>query len=330
MGRGDESTHFYSSASPHKSYNIHELMADTAFRILAIVLFGEDEEYVAANSRRVRWAFHKADKTNKEADAITNEWIDRLIQTKEQRYPRGESPQFVIGPNGATKGPLLTRIVETQKLENWKDQERSMRDNVWLLTLAGHDTTAATMSWCLYELARHPKHMKKAQAEVDVFFANIKKEGRNGLEYKDFHSLTFLTKCINETLRKWNAVSYGTRRELEKSYEVKGANGVKQAIPRGTTCQLPNYCNHRRDDLWDGNADVWDPERWKNFAQSEMRCIIPYLIHHFDFKLAEPTRTLAMDPATEHQLGFEMLGILKPREGLWLHALPRKFSWSNL
>ena len=60
--RGDESTHFYSSASPHKSYNIHELMADTAFRILAIVLFGEDEEYVAANSRRVRWAFHKADK----------------------------------------------------------------------------------------------------------------------------------------------------------------------------------------------------------------------------------------------------------------------------
>ena len=80
-----------------------------------------------------------------------------------------KSPQFVIGPNGATKGPLLTRIVETRKLENWKDQERSMRDNVWLLTLAGHDTTAATMSWCLYELARHPKHMKKAQAEVDVF-----------------------------------------------------------------------------------------------------------------------------------------------------------------
>ena len=65
-------------------------------------------------------------------------------------------------------------------------------------------------------------------------------------------------------------------------------------------------------------------------AQSEMRCIIPYLIHHFDFKLAEPTRTLAMDRATEHQLGFEMLGILKPREGLWLHALPRKLNWSNL
>ena len=57
-----------------------------------------------------------------------------------------------------------------------------------------------------------------------------------------------------------------------------------------------------------------------------MRCIIPYLIHHFDFKLAEPTRTLAMDPATEHQLGFEMLGILKPREGLWLHALPRNLA----
>ena len=111
---------------------------------------------------------------------------------------------------------MLTRLVETQNLDNWKEQERSMRDNIWLLTLAGHDTTAATMSWCLYELARNPAHMEKAQAEVDAFFTQIEKEGRDGMTYKDFHSLTFLTKCMNETLRKWNAVSYGTRRELEQ------------------------------------------------------------------------------------------------------------------
>jgi cytochrome P450 len=373
--RGDESTHFYSSASPHKSYNIHELLADTAFRILAITLFGEDEDYVAENSRRVRWAMHKADKSNKEADKITNEWIDRLIRTKEQRIPKGEVPKSVLDPQeGATVGPLLTRLVETQNLDNWKEQERSMRDNIWLLTLAGHDTTAATMSWCLYELARNPAHMEKAQAEVDAFFTQIEKEGRDGMTYKDFHSLTFLTKCMNETLRKWNAVSYGTRRELEQDYELKSKNGLKQVVPKGTNVQLPNYCNHRRDDLWDGNADEWDPERWtdifadhgsvnfgdasegpitfsgrnpqslrfhpftrgprdcfgKNFAQSEMRCIIPYLIHHFDFKLAEPTRALGMNPETEHQLGFELLGILKPREGLWLHALPRKIKTSRL
>ena len=48
------------------------------------------------NSRRVRWAFHKADKDNKEADAITNEWIDQANPDKKNNGSRGESPQFVV------------------------------------------------------------------------------------------------------------------------------------------------------------------------------------------------------------------------------------------
>ena len=75
-------------------------MADTAFRILAIVLFGEDEEYVAANSRRVRWAFHKADKANEEADAITNVcFLHGMRQTG-----RGES--WASGGSACPQSPV--------------------------------------------------------------------------------------------------------------------------------------------------------------------------------------------------------------------------------
>jgi len=32
---------------------------------------------------------------------------------------------------------------------------------------AGHDTTASTISWCLYHLAKHPDCQQKARDEVD-------------------------------------------------------------------------------------------------------------------------------------------------------------------
>ena len=106
----------YSSASPHKSYNIHELLADTAFRILAITLFGEDEDYVAEIPDVCDGQCTKQIKATKEADKITNEWIDRLIRTKEQRIPKGEVPKSVLDPQeGATVGPLLTRFSRNPK-----------------------------------------------------------------------------------------------------------------------------------------------------------------------------------------------------------------------
>jgi len=33
---------------------------------------------------------------------------------------------------------------------------------------AGHDTTASTISWCLYHLAKHPAYQQKARDEVDA------------------------------------------------------------------------------------------------------------------------------------------------------------------
>jgi cytochrome P450 family 6 len=77
-----------------------------------------------------------------------------------------------------------------------------------------HDTTAATMSLCLMELARRPALQAKVAAEATSILGE--KGSARAMTYDDLSKMPLLTKCINETLRVWPAVAYGTQRMLEK------------------------------------------------------------------------------------------------------------------
>ena len=61
---------------------------------------------------------------------------------------------------------------------NLKDQF----GNMMLILFAGHDTTAHTMTWMTYELAKHPEHQARLHAEVDALFAAL---GGRDMVYED-------------------------------------------------------------------------------------------------------------------------------------------------
>jgi len=46
-----------------------------------------------------------------------------------------------------------------------------IKDQALLQLFAGHDTTGHTMTWLLFELARHPDIQAEVQQEADAFFA---------------------------------------------------------------------------------------------------------------------------------------------------------------
>ena len=45
--------------------------------------------------------------------------------------------------------------------------DQSQLDTINSFIFAGHDTTANTLTWCCYELARHPEVQQRLQAELD-------------------------------------------------------------------------------------------------------------------------------------------------------------------
>jgi cytochrome P450 len=47
-----------------------------------------------------------------------------------------------------------------------------LRDQLVAILLAGRDTTASTLSWTFYELARHPEAVEKLRAEIKATIGN--------------------------------------------------------------------------------------------------------------------------------------------------------------
>lgn len=154
-----------------------------------------------------------------------------------------------------------------------------------------------------------------------------KKLGGRDPEYRDLAETDLLDRCVTETLRMWPAVANGTFRQLQYEDTVTGSDGEPVSLPKGTFVNIMNWSRHRNPDLWGPDADEFNPYRdftpqelakvgcsmaganiqserfspfahaprgclGRNFAQMEMRLILLYLFHRFEFKLAPPYDTL--------------------------------------
>ena len=65
------------------------------------------------------------------------------------------------------------------------------------LTLAGHETTANTMSWMLWELSKLPEYQEKMRAEIAVYRAKLAERGAADFSIEDLESMP----CVNAALK---------------------------------------------------------------------------------------------------------------------------------
>lgn len=74
------------------------------------------------------------------------------------------------------------------------DQE--MKAQMQTLTLAGHETTANTVSWMLLELARRPEYQTRLRAEIRARREVMRARGDIRFTTEDLDSMTLLTNAI--------------------------------------------------------------------------------------------------------------------------------------
>jgi cytochrome P450 len=85
-------------------------------------------------------------------------------------------------------------------LASFTRDRKVLRDQLVAVLLAGRDTTASTLSWTFYELARHPQIVKKLREEIIEHV---------GLErpptYSNLKNMKYLQVCPSfHTVSDWN------------------------------------------------------------------------------------------------------------------------------
>ena len=64
------------------------------------------------------------------------------------------------------------------------------------LTFAGHETTASTLSWMFWELAKHPEYQVKMRAEIRATRAAVLARGDTSFTIDDLDSMTSVMNAI--------------------------------------------------------------------------------------------------------------------------------------
>lgn len=213
---------------------------------------------------------------------------------------------------------ILTQIIKTaDKEENMsKEDEELMLDNFVTFFIAGQETTANQLAFCIMELARHPDILEKVKTEVDDIIG-MKQE----ISYDDLGQLIYLSQVLKETLRIYPTAP-GTSRDVLEDIFIDGIH-----IPGGVTCFFSSYVTGRMDKFFKDPL-TFDPDRFhpdapkpyycyfpfalgprsclgQNFAQMEAKVVMAKLLQRFDFTLV-PGQT------------FDILdtGTLRPKSGV--------------
>jgi cytochrome P450 len=126
---------------------------------------------------------------------------------------------------------------------------KRVRDEALTFMLAGHETTANSMSWFWYLLALNPDARTRMLDEVDTVLA-----GRRPTA-DDLARLPWTTACIQEAQRYFSAVWILARRAVEDDV-IDG-----HRIRAGTTVIIPIHHIHH-DPRWWPNPEDFDPTRF--------------------------------------------------------------------
>lgn len=129
--------------------------------------------------------------------------------------------------------------------------EDFMKDMVLNFLIAGRDTTAHALSWCLFLLMKHPEEQERIVDEVQNMC------GDRELLYDDTKSLPYLQAVINETLRLYPSVPLDSKVAVADDTLPDGT-----FVPQGCVVQFNPYCMGRSRRLWGEDAHEFRPERW--------------------------------------------------------------------
>jgi cytochrome P450 len=152
--------------------------------------------------------------------------------------------------SGRDAGDLLSMLLAAQDEDGSRMTDKQLRDETITLFLAGHETTASTLSWTWWLLAQNPAVEAKLHVELDAVL------GGRAPSLDDLPSLPYTNHVITESLRLYPP-AWGLARLVVEDHEVAG-----YPVTKGMGVAMAQWVVHR-DPRWYDAPEEFLPERWE-------------------------------------------------------------------
>ncbi|XP_059312722.1 cytochrome P450 704C1-like [Lycium ferocissimum] len=325
------------AASSNKTVDIQDLFMKSTLDSIFRVAFGVDLDSMCGSNEEgknfsnasemtvwryvdVFWKIKRALNVGSEAklkDSIrtVDAFVYKLIRRKTEQMSKPEADLSLQWK----KDDLLSRFLQITGTD-----PKFLRDIILSFTIAGKDTTAATLSLFIYVLYKYPQVQEKVAQEIEEatyekedatditdFAANVSEDALLKMQY--LHAA--LTETLRAPLRLYPAVPVDGKICFSDDTLPDGFS-----VNKGDMVSYQPYAMGRMKFIWGDDAEEYKPERWldgddgffrpespfkftafqagpriclgKEFAYRQMKIFAAVLLHYFVFKLSDDKKTV--------------------------------------
>ena len=194
------------------------------------------------------WAPLPLIRRKQRASAVLNAIVYRFIQ--EHRAADTDS------------GDLLSMLMLAEDEDGQHMNDKQLHDEVMTIFIAGHETTALTLTWAFTLLAQFPEVEQKLQAELDTVL-----NGRLPT-MADLPNLPYTEMVIKETLRLY-PIAWLILRQATTDLQVGPYH-----VPKGHQIWISPYTMHRHPRYFNA-PELFQPERFANDADQYFESRLP-------------------------------------------------------
>lgn len=304
----------------HKAVDIFSICNDLAFTVVAKSLFSskvttemihrlqhiteEAQKMLVKELRQpfLGWYF-KYFGLIKKHQALTQEARDILMALVQERRASGERHD-----------DLLDMLLDARYEDGSEMSEEQLIDEILILFVAGHETTANALTFAFQLLAHHPKEQEKI-VEASAF---AKANSSNLMEYLRANEYTKMV--IEETMRMYPPAYFIDRVNLTDD-TFEGCH-----FPKDSNLLFSVVEMHKHPDYWE-SPEKFMPERFKDNAGMKHPAYFPFgagprmcignnfAMYEMLFAITEVIEQFTIKPVKSH-IAIKPLITLKPADAI--------------
>jgi cytochrome P450 len=256
--------------------NLHGEMTALTVRVASEILLGEDIGLDRAEQFH-SWMQVAGDEFEFGLDAVSPEWVPTrtdpefkeaakgILGLAEELIERRRADLADHDPETAEERPkdMLTMLLLAEDDPDVAYLDNQIRDEVATFLIAGHETTALSLTYTQCLLSQHPEVRERVREEANAVI------GEETPTYDHVSELEYTGRVFQEALRLYPAAWAVFR---QASADVRLGN---YRVPEGSAIVMPQWSIHR-DDRYFENPDRFDPDRWEDRSPQSVEAYFPF------------------------------------------------------